>query len=372
MAKSAAKPPTSGAVKPGPTVRDLARHLGVSRATVSLALNNHERIPSATRERVKAAAAMLGYTPDPQVARLMSYLRVRRRSPTHEVIAVLHAFPDREPWQTNTHLRTMRQNLHVRAARAGFSAEDFWLAEPGMTPARLAGILRARGITGVVLLPFPHYTPSLEFDWSSFASAALGHSLGVPVHRVSPHQYRDSRMALQKLAALGYTRPGLVLNPDVDERVEHYFVAAYLIEARRAGLRMPPLLFTNGADQFFRWLDRVRPDAILLAQQPPAKREVLSWLSHAQLRCPRDIGLALLDVPHDVTDRTSGVRQSYDAIACAAMDLVIAQILRGERGLPTAPQIIQIQGRWVEGHTTLPQRPKSARRARRLRDPTAL
>lgn len=350
MAKSAARP----APKLGPTIRDLARHLRVSRATVSLALNNHPRIPEQTRQRVRAAATKLGYAPDPKVARLMAYLRVRRRAPAHEVIAVLHAFPEREPWTTNTHLRTMRDSLHARAMAGGFGAEDFWLAEPGMTPARLSGILRARGINGIVLLPFPHYTPTLQLDWPHFAAAALGHSLGAPVHRLSPHQYRDATTALHKLAALGYRRPGLVLNRDVDERVEHYFVAAYLVAqaSRPARERMAPLLFTEGREQFLRWLANARPDVILLAQPPPEKSEVLEWLESVGLRCPRDIGLALLDVPHATREKTTGIRQAYGAIACAAMDLVTGQILRGDSGLPVSPQVIKLEGQWFAGNTT--------------------
>ena len=48
-----------------PTAADVARLAGVSRATVSYVLNDtpHQVIPAHTRERVRAAAAELGYTP---------------------------------------------------------------------------------------------------------------------------------------------------------------------------------------------------------------------------------------------------------------------------------------------------------------------
>src|SRR3954451_18865798 len=48
-----------------PTGADVARHVGLSRATVSYVLNNtpHQAIPEHTRRRVLAAAAELGYTP---------------------------------------------------------------------------------------------------------------------------------------------------------------------------------------------------------------------------------------------------------------------------------------------------------------------
>jgi LacI family transcriptional regulator len=48
-----------------PRISDVAKAAGVSTATVSLALNNVEaRIPEDTRERVRAAAAALGYAPN--------------------------------------------------------------------------------------------------------------------------------------------------------------------------------------------------------------------------------------------------------------------------------------------------------------------
>jgi LacI family transcriptional regulator len=352
------KPASEPTGAPGPTLRDIARELGVSRTTVSLALNNHPRIPADTRQRVSAKAAQLGYQPDPEVSRLMTYLRRRRKAPAHEVLAVINGFPEREPWHTNTHLRTVRETLAARARSLGFMLEDFWLAEPGMTPGRLSGILRARGVVGVVLLAFPHYTPMLELHWPHFACAAIGHSLGVPLHRVSPHQYRDFNAALHELAARGYRRPGLVLNPDVDQRVEHYYVAAYLVaqSERPVRERMRPLLFTRDREQFLPWLERQRPDVLLVAQPPPAKEEVLAWLAAAGLRCPRDVGLALLDLPHGPV-KTSGIRQAYGPVAAAAIDMVVGQIMRGERGLPPMPQIVKLQGEWRDGDTTRRQRP---------------
>jgi DNA-binding LacI/PurR family transcriptional regulator len=48
----------------GPTVRDIARELGVDASTVSLALRDSPRIKLATRARVREAAERLGYVPN--------------------------------------------------------------------------------------------------------------------------------------------------------------------------------------------------------------------------------------------------------------------------------------------------------------------
>ncbi len=56
--------------KPRIDLKLLAQHLGLSQATVSRALNGHEAISAATRQRVAAAARELGYSPNPSARRL--------------------------------------------------------------------------------------------------------------------------------------------------------------------------------------------------------------------------------------------------------------------------------------------------------------
>lgn len=292
----------------------------------------------------------------------MTYLRARRSSPAREIIAVINGFPEREPWRANTHLNAVHQHLGQRAPELGFAIEHFWLGEHGMTPARLSRIMRTRGIVGAVLLAFPRCTTALEIDWAQFACTAIGHSLAVPLHRVCSNQYRDLNTALKSLAALGYLRPGLVLNPDVNLRVEHHYVAAYLAAQwhRPACDRMDPLLFTGGREQFLRWFEQQQPDALLLSQPPPAREVIQAWLAAEGRAIPRDVGLALLDLPHDAS-KASGIRQPYGANGSAAVEFVAGQITRGERGIPPLPQMIYLEGQWLTGETTTPQRLVAAR-----------
>ena len=56
-----------------PTQRDVASRLGISNATVSLALRDHPRIPVTTRERIKRMADEMGYQPIPMLRILSNY-----------------------------------------------------------------------------------------------------------------------------------------------------------------------------------------------------------------------------------------------------------------------------------------------------------
>jgi DNA-binding LacI/PurR family transcriptional regulator len=57
------------------TIKDIAKHAGVSKTTVSFAFNDPSRISKETAQRVKDVAAELGYFPDP-VARTLTNKRV--------------------------------------------------------------------------------------------------------------------------------------------------------------------------------------------------------------------------------------------------------------------------------------------------------
>jgi len=91
-------------VKPEVTLADVARKAGVHRATVSLSLRNHPRIPVATRERIRAIASELGYRINPLVSALMQSRRTGKPA-KHTALAYVTNYPTRYGWHPEHHDR---------------------------------------------------------------------------------------------------------------------------------------------------------------------------------------------------------------------------------------------------------------------------
>ena len=99
-------------------MKHVAAAAGVSLAAVSLALRRDRSIPEATRARIEAAAARLGYRPNPLVAALMADLRGRhpQRDAAH-VIAYVESYPSDATPQQRASLLRFRNGARAEAER---------------------------------------------------------------------------------------------------------------------------------------------------------------------------------------------------------------------------------------------------------------
>ena len=106
------------------TVYDIAEKLGVSHATVSLALRNHPGISRQRREQVKKIAEAMGYAPDPHLAALAAYRRAKAPAEIRSAIAWVNH------WEQPERLRKLREfDLYWRGAseaakRLGYNLEE--------------------------------------------------------------------------------------------------------------------------------------------------------------------------------------------------------------------------------------------------------
>lgn len=338
------------------TLQDVAAQAGVHRTTVSLALRDHPRIPPETRERVKAVAARLGYQTNPLVAALMQARRLGR-SVKHVTLAYVTNYPTRYGWKPVHHDRPdFFPGAIKRAKELGYNLEDFWLAEPGMTPGRFCDILMARGIHGLIIGRLPPGQSSLALNWNRFSCVSLGMTLRSPVlHHVTENHFDTVWQGMQRCHERGYRRVGFVFSEANDSpRVGDRWLGAYLRQqllfAAKDRIPVCPKIPAD-EEAFVRWFERTRPDALIATHARP----VLDWLKRLKIRVPRDVGIIDLE-DHPRLD-CAGVRYDPATIGALAVEMLVGLLHRNETGLPTSNQHeVLLTGEWCEGSTLPPRR----------------
>jgi DNA-binding LacI/PurR family transcriptional regulator len=336
-----------------PTVRTLARSLGLSAATVSNALNHRGRIAASTVQRVKEAAAAAGYVHNPLAGNLMSALRRSRGGTFHGVIAAIEINePDREPHGV-FHEELLR-GAAVRALELGFKVELFVAGRGDITLPRLDSILKSRGIRGVMLLPAWYAPNYLELDWRHYAGIYMDYNIQKPpLHCVCCNHYRSMLDILERVTARGYRRPGLFLEQGRNERLQRRWGSAFLgFQHGRPDIKAVPLKIVPAfrRETFIAWFKRHRPDVVISHQTDP-----IDWMESCGARVPETHGYVCLNILRKKRP-TAGLDQQPQELGARAVESVVAQLQRNEHGIPACRTTTTISALWKEGPTLRPQR----------------
>lgn len=334
------------------TLRDVAARAGCHFTTVSLALRSRPGIPETTRVRIRQLADELGYRPDPLLASLASYRHESRTPQFRATLAWITNFPTRTGWRQTELYHDYYRGARERAHELGFELQDFWLRDGRMTPDRATQILTARGIDGLILAPQPGPADAVALEWRRFSTVVIGPSVASPaLHMVSPNQYRSMKLVIDQLKARGYRRIGLVMLEASDVRVEHNWLAGYLVMQRVfvPRDRLPALLLPAWDEQRFAvWLRRNRPDVIVTKCS-----EVAVALPRLGSRVPEDVGTAFLSAAKS-SGELAGLDERPLEVGAAAVDFLLTLLRHSERGIPDHPRRLLIEGEWVEGASVRP------------------
>ncbi|MBU0679279.1 MAG: LacI family transcriptional regulator [Verrucomicrobia bacterium] len=342
------------------TLREIAAKTGVTRMAVSLALRGKPGVSKETRRKVMRAAEQLGYEPDPEVAKLMSHIRSKLPDDTRACLALLTSGKTAEDWKRFATERKYVEGAMQRAKEYGYRIEVFWLNEPGMSPSRLGNIIWNRGIEGVIVAPLQGKLSkkeprSIHLDFSPFSVVEISETVESPDLDRSIHdQYTSMLKLLDELSGLNYRAIGLVMEDALDLRVNGKWTAAFLQYRHRRGKKMPPPLLMSNADQikFNTWFDRYAPDVVI-----GVAHFGLELLQNRGSDIPGEVGYASLDIDGDskLFPDVSGIDQNSHLVGAAAVDMLVASIQRGQKGIPAQPVRMEIEGTWREGKSTLPQ-----------------
>lgn len=333
-----------------PTINDVARIAKVANSTVSRALRDDHRIARATRDRIKEVAESIGYRPNPMIAALMTQLRTAHPPAPTCNLAWLDFGRDAVEWKERPVQRAFYTGACERAAKANYSLERVQVRAPGMTSSRLAQVLRARNVRGVLVPYFEDSNSratSIPLPLDEFNIVTVGTPYRDPdLHFASNDQYESCRLAVLELHKLGYRRIGYVGPHVLEAAVHSRFSAGFFATARfELGLDVPEPLFSADRSEIGQWLRHSRPDAVITTHLALVK-----WLRADGWRIPEDLGVVSTHVDADDLE-TSGIYQNSEHVGAAAVDTLIGQLSSSAQGVPPLPQGVLIPGVWMPGRT---------------------
>jgi len=321
----------------------VARAAGVATSTVSKALREDPTIPAKRRQEIQRIAKTLGYRPNPMVAALMARLHSwRRRNDPHH-IAWIDLWPDEHEAARTADFRLMLQGARQRAGELGYEVAVHRVGREGTSAARLHAILVSRSQWGLIIPPVPAEAMAYPLALEGLTGVTIGTSLHEPVmHRVASNLFQGSQLASRKLRERGFRRVGIVLSHAMHERVDAKWLGGYLADQAMwpRAERIPFLLADEGDEvRFTAWQKRFKPDAVLLAEP-----YVEAWIR----RGPGKPSVAWLRRIESMPRNTFAIDTRPDKMGVAAVELVVAQIHRNERGSPQIPHTLLLDGVWSE------------------------
>lgn len=332
------------------TLQQIADRVGVTKATVSMALRKHPRISESRRLEIEAAAEEMGYRPDPGLARVAAQ-RWQGKAHSGNGIAYFHRYRDAAALEN-----CYRTNgIMARAKELGYLVTDFPIHSSKEIPAA-ARRCWAMGIQAVIWnLPQSLDYGFDSFPWKNVVAVALGNNEeNLRLKTVSEECFKNCEMVCEQLLARAYRRPALVVNEaSTDQRIRLIEGAWYASLTGRPGIECLPVLRTSypvDTRAYLRWVQKVRPDVIVGSND-----SFYYFLRHGS--DPEFGGIDFVSLhlwPH--LGAISGIHPRLDRQGRTAVDTLHVNYLNSDYGLEHEVYFVSIHGRWHEGETLLRKR----------------
>ncbi len=348
---------------------DIARAVGCSKNTVSLALRGSPAISAKTAKRVLDTAKALGYEKNAAFSRFMSEIKTSGLKKYRETIALINANEDRCALSAHPTIPRYVEGIRRAAEREGFAVDEFWLHDPGLDGRKLARILRSRGIRGGVItgLMDNNRLPSrFTAVWRDFKFVITGvRTYGPTLNFACADHFLIAYHATLQALAHGYLRPALVLDREIDSLIEGRFTGGFL----RAQLAMPqearidPFFEVSAAKRnaalFKKWFESNAPDAIICLFNTPKK-----WLEELGVRVPEDVALIQLERRRDEPE-WAGMDQRNDLAGEAAVEKLSQMLYSNAAERSGTITATLVSPEWAESDTIM-HKPRRAPRLAKM------
>ena len=272
-----------------PTISDVARHAGVSPATVSRVIQGAPNVRPATRERVQRAIEELGYVPSAAA----QSLRSKRTRSLALVVSDI----------TNTFWTTIARGVEAEAQKQGYSVLLCNTDENLAKQLRYLDLLIRQQVDGVIIAPYDSDAQHLDKLRQRNIPTVLvdRHIDGWDVDSVCGDSISGARALVRHLIGLGHSRIAVVSGPENTSTAEDR-VAGYCLALTEAGLPCDPRLivhgeFRSGMGQALTHglLDEGLEPSAIFATNNAIAMGVIDALGERGLRIPQDIALVSFD-----------------------------------------------------------------------------
>lgn len=332
--------------------REIATRLGISHATVSMALRDHPRIRAATRERVKRMAEEMGYQSNPNLRIFSNYIRAKRNPSKLSPLGWINAWAQPGKLVQHHEYGGYWRGACEAAAQMGYRLEEFRLYR-NTTATELNRRLRSKGFCGLLLPPEGDPATLNDFPWERYHVVSLSHyATTPPSHLVTPDRFENCALAFKMMRSRGYRRIGF-LTDEFPARINDKLSVAGFFSAQ---LELPenerlPVFATRDhplPQQLSDWVACHRPDAIL-SDLPDAFR----LLKRTGLKIPHDLGLAFSCRSQTAT--STGIDCQSEEVGRVSLEILKSAI--DGFANPDFKIRVSVNGHWREGRT-LPVRPE--------------
>jgi LacI family transcriptional regulator len=316
----------------GVTIKDVAKLVGVTPATVSMVINNKPRISEATRQKVQEAIRELDYYPHSGARNL-----VLKRTNTIGVATSFYAAPFVLEILSGIEqeIRNSDYNIILFGTRGLAKTED----------AILHQVSRERKVDGLITITLDLKESHIEsFKKNNVAVVALERDYK-GVDCVVLNNEKGAYDATRHLVELGHRRIAIVNGPD-DQPTSQARERGYVKALNEAGIEFDPSL-KRITENFFRkeGLEVVNdilskptlPTAIFVSAGDNVAVGVLQGLRRSGRRIPEDMSVVGFDdiyLAEQLEPALTTVRQPMQQIGAQALKQVLSSIKDGESHQP--------------------------------------
>lgn len=272
-----------------PTISDVAKHAGVSPATVSRVIQGGKNVRPATREKVKRAIEELGYVP----SAVAQSLRSKR---TRSLALVV-------PDITNPFWTTVARGVEDEAQRHGYAVLLCNTDENLAKQLHYLNFLISQQVDGVIIAPYDSDAQHLDKLRQRNIPTVLidRHIDGWDVDSVRGDSVSGARALVGHLIRLGHTRIAVVSGPATTSTAEDR-IAGYCLALTEEGIPVDPSLIrrgeyrnTSGEQLTHQVMDEGLNPSAIFATNNAIATGVIDALEKRGLRIPQDIALVSFD-----------------------------------------------------------------------------